>query len=83
VVTLAELRFGIELIPEPSRRLALNQWLAHKVRPMFRGRVLEITEDIMLKWRLGIEPTMTERVRLCSTHGRPESFRPAPIMKRN
>ncbi len=30
-VTLAEIRFGIELVPEPSRRAELNDWLAHKV----------------------------------------------------
>jgi len=52
VVTLAEIRFGIELINEPTRRAELNEWLAHKVRPMFGERVLEVTEEIMLKWRL-------------------------------
>jgi predicted nucleic acid-binding protein len=51
-VTLAEIRFGIELVTEPSHRAALNDWLTHKVRPMFDQRVLPITEDIMLKWRL-------------------------------
>jgi|ERR1017187_2849500 predicted nucleic acid-binding protein len=55
VVTLAEIRFGIELVAEPNRRSELNEWLTHKVRPMFEGRVLEITEDIMLKWRLLVE----------------------------
>jgi predicted nucleic acid-binding protein len=55
VVTLAEIRFGIELVAEPNRRSELNEWLTHKVRPMFAGRVLEITEDIMLKWRLLVE----------------------------
>ena len=55
VVTLAEIRFGIELVSEPSRRAELNDWLTHKVRPMFDGRVLPITEDIMLKWRLLVE----------------------------
>jgi toxin FitB len=55
VVTFAEIRFGIEMVLEPSCRLALNQWLTQKVRPMFRGRVLNITEDIMLKWRLLVE----------------------------
>ena len=35
VVTLAEIRFGIELGPEPSRRVALNDWLAQNVRPCF------------------------------------------------
>jgi toxin FitB len=55
VVTLAEIRFGIELVAEPSRRATLNEWLAQRVRPMFDDRVLQITEDIMLKWRLLVE----------------------------
>jgi predicted nucleic acid-binding protein len=55
VVTLAEIRFGIELVNEPNRRAELNDWLRHKVRPMFDGRVLEITEEILLKWRLLVE----------------------------
>jgi len=54
-VTLAEIRFGIELLPDVARRSALNDWLAHKVRPMFEQRVLAITEDIMFKWRLMVE----------------------------
>ena len=54
-VTLAEIRFGIELLPEVERRSALNDWLVRKVRPMFEQRVLSITEDIMFKWRLLVE----------------------------
>ena len=53
--TLAEIRFGIELVREPGRRAELNDWLAHRVRPMFGQRVLPVTEDIMLKWRLFVE----------------------------
>ena len=48
-VTLAEIRFGIELVAEPGRRAELNDWLAHKVRPMFEQRVLPVSEDIMFK----------------------------------
>ena len=55
VVTLAEIRFGIELVKDVSRRLELAEWLANKLRPMFDDRILEITEDIMLKWRLLVE----------------------------
>lgn len=55
VVTLAELRFGIEMVPDVTRRSELNDWLAHKVRPMFEQRVLPITEDVMLKWRVLVE----------------------------
>lgn len=54
-VTLAEIRFGIEILPDVRRRSELNDWLAHKVRPMFDQRVLPITEDVMLKWRLMVE----------------------------
>jgi toxin FitB len=53
--TLAEIRFGIELVGDASRRAELNDWLAHKVRPMFEQRVLEITEHVMFKWRLLVE----------------------------
>jgi len=54
-VTLAEIRFGIELVADVNRRADLNNWLTHKVRPMFDQRVLPITEDIMLRWRLLVE----------------------------
>lgn len=55
VVTLAEIRFGIEVLPDVNRRTELNDWLSHKVRPMFEQRVLPISEDVMLKWRLLVE----------------------------
>ena len=51
VVTLAELRFGIELLSEGGRRNELNNRLTHKIRPMFEQPVLQITEDIMFRWR--------------------------------
>jgi len=54
-VTLAEIRFGIEVLPDVTRRSDLNDWLTHKVRPMFEHRVLPISEDVMLKWRLLVE----------------------------
>jgi len=54
-VTLAEIRFGIETLPDQIRRAELETWLAGKVRPMFTHRVLEITEGIMLRWRLLVE----------------------------
>jgi toxin FitB len=55
IVTFAEIRFGIELLPDATRRSALNDWLTHKVRPMFEQRVLAISEDVMFKWRLMVE----------------------------
>jgi predicted nucleic acid-binding protein len=54
-VTFAEIRFGIETVDDPVRRGELNDWLMHKVRPMFGQRVLEVSEDVMFKWRLLVE----------------------------
>lgn len=54
-VTLAEIRFGIELVADAARRAELNDWLTHKVRPLFAQRVLPVSEDIMFKWRLLVE----------------------------
>lgn len=54
-VTLAEIRFGIERASDAGQRAELSEWLANRMRPMFQGRVLPITEDIMFKWRLLVE----------------------------
>jgi predicted nucleic acid-binding protein len=54
-VTLAEIRFGIEVVADATKRAELNDWLAHKVRPMFEQRVLPVTEEIMFKWRVLVE----------------------------
>jgi len=54
-VTFAEIRFGIESVADPMRRAELTDWLQHQVRPMFGQRVLEVSEDVMFKWRLLVE----------------------------
>jgi toxin FitB len=54
-VTFAEIRFGIELVDDAGRRAELNDWLQHKVRPMFHQRALAVSEDVMFKWRLLVE----------------------------
>lgn len=54
-VTLAEIRFGIELVQEVGKRVELQDWLTLKVRPMFAQRVLPVSEAVMLKWRLLVE----------------------------
>jgi len=54
-VTLAEIRFGIELVSDVGRRAKLHDWLTHTVRPMFDQRVLPVSEDVMFKWRLMVE----------------------------
>ena len=54
-VTLAEIRFGIELLADATRRAELNDWLRHKVRPMFEQRILDVSEDVVFKWRMLVE----------------------------
>ena len=54
-VTFAEIRYGIELLDDAERRAALTQWLDHRLRPMFEGRVLPLCEETLLQWRLIIE----------------------------
>lgn len=54
-VVFAEIRFGIELVPDANRRSELQDWLNHKLRPLFGQRVCPISEDVMLKWRLLVE----------------------------
>ena len=54
-ITLAEIRFGIERAGNPARRVALNDWLTNEIRPMFDQRILQVTEEILLKWRLLVE----------------------------
>ena len=54
-VTLAEIRFGIELVSEASKRAELSDWLTNKLRPIFDQRILPVSEDIFFKWRLLVE----------------------------
>lgn len=54
-VTLAEIRYGTDRLSDPIRRAELNDWLLHQVRPVFDKRTLEISDDIMFKWRLLVE----------------------------
>ncbi len=54
-VTFAEIRYGIEMVSDPMQRAELQNWLTNRVRPMFDQRVLEVSEDVMFKWRLLVE----------------------------
>lgn len=55
VVTFAEIRFGIERVADASHRAELNDWLDQTLRPMLAQRILPVSEDVMLKWRLLVE----------------------------
>jgi toxin FitB len=50
-VTLAEIVFGIEQLGDPARRTDLRLWLDRNLRPLFAGRILPITEDVIVRWK--------------------------------
>ncbi|EIC20696.1 type II toxin-antitoxin system VapC family toxin [Thiorhodovibrio frisius] len=54
-VTFAEIRFGIEQLGDLKRRAEIRLWLQNQLRPMFQNRVLPISEDVLVQWRLIIE----------------------------
>lgn len=60
-MTFAEIRFGIVRVEDASRRTELEDWLSRKVRPLFASRVLPVSEDVMLRWRLLVEDGRRQR----------------------
>ena len=54
-VVMAEIRFGIEMAPDPAKRAALTDWLTHRVRPQFADRILAVSEEVMFRWRVLVE----------------------------
>ncbi len=76
-VNIAEIRFGIELQEDSTRRAQLNDWLALKLRPAFTGRILPVTEDILLKWRL----LMEEGRKTGHTYSHPDLFLAATALQ--
>jgi predicted nucleic acid-binding protein len=50
VVTIAELRHGIERLPSGRRRSRLDEWLRLELPLRFEGRVLPVTVEIADEW---------------------------------
>jgi predicted nucleic acid-binding protein len=50
-VTLAEITYGIEQLGDAARRTDLRLWLERSLRPLFAGRTLGITEDVIVRWK--------------------------------
>ena len=73
-VTLAEIRYGIERLEDAARRRDIALWLERTLRPLFAGRTLEVSEDVVLRWRQMLEAGR----RRGRTFGQPDLF-VAPI----
>jgi predicted nucleic acid-binding protein len=50
VVTLAELRHGVERLPASSRRTRLDAWVRHDLLLRFEGRILPIDSSVADAW---------------------------------
>ena len=50
VLTLGEIRKGVEKLPEPRRREKLRLWLEHDLRDWFGPRILPIGPDVADHW---------------------------------
>jgi toxin FitB len=51
-VTMAELCFGAELVDDLVKRQKLKEWIAEIIRPWMQGRILKVTEDVLIQWRI-------------------------------
>jgi toxin FitB len=50
VITIGEIRKGIEKLPTSKRKLALETWLRDELLIRFSGRILPIDTEVMLTW---------------------------------
>ncbi len=50
VITIGEIRKGIEKLAPSRRRTTLTAWLTHDLLVRFDGRIAAITTDVMLVW---------------------------------
>jgi predicted nucleic acid-binding protein len=69
-VTFGEIRFGIEQLQDAGRRADINLWLDRVLRPLFTGRVLAITEDVIVRWKAMV----VEGQKRGHTFGQPDLF---------
>jgi predicted nucleic acid-binding protein len=52
VLTLGEIRFGVELLPPSKRRTQLERWLDRDLPGWFEGRILSVDKSITDRWGL-------------------------------
>ena len=50
VLTLGELRKGVERLKDGRKRVRLAQWLEGELKPRFAGRLLAVDEDVAEQW---------------------------------
>jgi toxin FitB len=51
-MNIAELVYGANNVKDVLKKRDLDQWIDTIVRPWFAGRLLEVDENILLRWRI-------------------------------
>jgi predicted nucleic acid-binding protein len=69
-VTLAEITYGVEQQSDAARRTDLRLWLERNLRPLFAGRILAITEEVIVRWKTMV----VQGQRRGHTFGQPDLF---------
>lgn len=69
-ITLAEITYGIEQLGDAARRADLHLWLERNLRPLFAGRILAISEHVIVRWKTMI----VEGQKRGHTFGQPDLF---------
>jgi predicted nucleic acid-binding protein len=79
VVTIGEIRKGIEKVRDPQRKVALDSWLHDELLIRFRSRVAVLDVEVLLEWgalvgRLETQgtpmPAMDSLIAATALHGR-------------
>jgi predicted nucleic acid-binding protein len=50
-VTIAEIRFGIERVTDPTFRAELEAWMRDGLLPWFGARIIDVDERVLVRWR--------------------------------
>jgi predicted nucleic acid-binding protein len=69
-ITFGEIRYGIEQLEDPARRADIHLWLDRTLRPLFSGRVLAVSEDVVVRWKTMV----VEGQKRGHTFGQPDLF---------
>jgi len=50
VITIGEIKKGIERLPDSQRKTALRDWLSGELLLRFQGHILSLDTEVMLTW---------------------------------
>ena len=50
VITIGEVKRGVERLPDSARKTVLDDWLNHDLLVRFEGRILSVDVPVMLAW---------------------------------